>query len=352
MSEKNIFYGKTESQMVAGVAILLMIWHHLFSYPNWLIDTVNVNSALGKYVNYLVWLSARIGNICIYIFAFQSGYSMYQRPELYSTLRKRIHRISSFLLSYWIVCAFFWMIGWIFNETLPTPMNALLNLAGLEVGFYTDWINVTFAWYVFYYILLVLSFPLLNACFRTDNYVAITLAVIGFIFGLLLLSYSGVQGFWKPFPASIMGMLSSKYRLFEYISDKVNQYLPKNRIWFVCLCGVVLFRIIVLYILSHNCGPTFEVFSLVLEGAIAFAFIFVLISLIHNIWLSRILCFLGSISMFLWFFHSILFTGSRHLQKFVYFSSEPIVIFIVTLLIFIPISYAFSMLCQVIRKLL
>lgn len=61
------FYGKEESMCVAGVAILLMIWHHLFTYQNWLIEGVRVESLLGNNINFLVWLTARLGNICIFL---------------------------------------------------------------------------------------------------------------------------------------------------------------------------------------------------------------------------------------------------------------------------------------------
>lgn len=349
------YYGKTESQMVAGIAILLMIWHHLFSYPNWLIDGISVNSALGKYVNYIVWLTARIGNICIYIFAFQSGYSIYQRSDLYDTIRKRTARIFSFLFSYWIVCVFFWVIGWFFNENLPTPTAALLNMFGLEVGFYADWINVIFAWYVLYYILLIAAYPILNRCFRTKSIMVISLSTIGCLCIPLVLSHYGITGYWTPFAASLMGIFTSKYKLFEHLDNTLNKYSKKIWVCLLALCGVISVRVILLYIQSHfDYNSLFAVFASVCEGLIAFAFIYVLISFMNNIckpWISRILCFLGGISMFLWFLHSILFTGSRFLQPYVYFSSEPIVIFLTTLSVFVPIAIMFKLFNKGIRKL-
>lgn len=349
------YYGKAESQMIAGIAILLMIWHHLFSYPNWLIDGISVDSVLGKYVNYIVWLTARIGNICIYIFAFQSGYSIYQRSDLYDTARKRVARIFSFLFSYWLVCIFFWVIGWLFNEKLPTPSAAILNMFGLEVGFYTDWMNVCFAWYVLYYILLVAAYPILNRCFRAKSPLLVSLSAIGCLCVLLALSYYGVVGYWTPFAASLMGIFTSKYRLFEYLNNALNKYF--KRIWFCLLIlgAIILVRIMLLYISFHfYYNSLFAVFASVCEGLIAFALIFALISLMNNIckpWLSRILCFFGGISMFLWFLHSILFTGSRFLQPYIYFSGEPIVIFLTTLLVFVPIAIMFRLFTKSLRRL-
>lgn len=339
-------YGKTESQMIAGIAILLMIWHHLFSYPNWLIDGISVNSALGQYINYIVWLIARIGNICIYIFAFQTGYSIYERSDLYDTLRKRGTRISSFLFSYWLVCICFWLIGWLFNEKLPTPSIAILNMFGLEVGFYTDWINVCFAWYVLYYILLIAAYPILTRCFRTKRTLHICLSTIGCLCIPLVLSHYGIAEYWTPFAASLIGIFTSKYRLFEFLNNALNKYSGKAWFCLLILGSVILVRIILLYIQSllyHN--PLFAVLASVCEGLIAFAFIFAMISLMNSIckpWIFRIFCFLGEISIYLWFLHSILFTGSRFLQPYIYFTREPIVIFLTTLLVFVPIAIMFK----------
>lgn len=226
---------------------------------------------------------------------------------------------------------------------------------GLEVGFYTDWINVIFAWYVLYYILLIAAYPILNRCFRAKSIRLICLSTIGCLCILVVLSHYEIAGYWTPFAASLMGIFTSKYRLFEHLDNTLNKY-SKN-IWFclLTLCGVISVRVILLYIQSHlYYSSLFAVFASVCEGLIAFAFIYVLISFMNNIcrpWISRILCFLGGISMFLWFLHSILFTGSRFLQPFVYFSSEPIVIFLTTLLVFVPIAVMFRLFNKGLRKL-
>lgn len=52
----------------------------------------------------------------------------------------------------------------------------------------------------------------------------------------------------------------------------------------------------------------------------------------------------------LWFLHSILFTGSRFLQHYVYFAKDPILIYIITLLLFIPPSMIFNKLLKYLEK--
>lgn len=352
MGRSNSFYGKTESQIVAGIAILLMIWHHLFTYQNWLIDEVNVSSPLGRYANYLSWLIGWLGNICIYIFAFQSGYSLLACSHLYDTSKKRFSRIISFLISYWLICIFFWIFGLLFNEPLPSLKNALLNMIGIEVGFYSKWINVTFAWYVLYYVLLITISPVLNKCFQFKKPAIITLTLISCICFLIMLSFCGIKEYWEPFMSSIAGMLTAKYKLFEYINQK--RYLNKIWISMIMLIAILFIRSILLYtgtIYPNN--PLFLVTESMGEGIIAFMFVFFFLSFIKGInsqRLSYLFCFFGSISMPLWFLHSILFTGSRFLQHYVYFAKDPILIYIITLLLFIPPSMIFNKLLKYLGK--
>lgn len=350
------FYGKEESMCVAGVAILLMIWHHLFTYQNWLIEGVRVESLLGNNINFLVWLTAGLGNICIFLFAFQSGYAIYKRSDLYNTTKKRFSRIFSFLISYWMVCISFLIFAIVFNEDLPTLHNLLLNLIGIEVGFYSEWVNVTFAWYVLYYILLVLSFPLLNYCFKSNNPIKIGISLVGCICLILILSACGIPGYWKPFMASIAGILTAKYEIFDYLSNNAKKYFSKGWICVSTLAFVLLIRTILLYLGNLNKDQIFfSVIESIAEAGIAFAFIFSFISLIR--WLNNraifsSLCFIGGISMFLWFLHSILFTGSRFLQNYIYYPKEPVAIFILVLAIFIPISLVFNIAYKYIKRIL
>lgn len=340
------FYGKNEAQMIAGIATLLMVWHHLFTYSNWIIDGLHFESLLGKNIDGIVWLTARLGNICIYLFAFQSGYTIYKRRNLYDSFKKRLTRILTFLLSYWMVCISFWIFGSIFNEEMPTFQNALLNLFGIEVGFFSEWINVTFAWYVLYYVLLIMLVPLLYKCFDITNPWRICLSLTAFIGFILLLSFWGIKDYWCPFMASIAGILTAKYNLFVHMCKRTAKYFNNGWYCFILLLGVFSVRIGLLYFGKITNDEIFyPVIESIIEGCIALVFIFAFLSMmrcLNNKWLVLVLSFTGNISMFLWFLHSIIFTGSRFLQNYVYYPQEPIVVFFFTLVIFIPIAMGFK----------
>lgn len=154
------YFDKEMSVMLGGVAILLMMFHHLFAFPDRIPDPVAIDwgGSIGRIsASYL----ASFGKICVYIFAFISGYALWIKQDSFRTYRQCGRRLLKFLCIYWSVVVLFLLTGFLNNDTLPSPTNLLLNLFGLRLGPASGWINVTHAWYVSYYIIFILACPLI-----------------------------------------------------------------------------------------------------------------------------------------------------------------------------------------------
>ena len=102
------FYGKRESGVMAGIAILLMMVHHFFGFDGWLVDG-NSWIPLVSYHNIIERMMSGFGFICISIFAFSSGYVLYRKPEGFGYNVGLLRRGVKFLTGYWLCLAIFYV---------------------------------------------------------------------------------------------------------------------------------------------------------------------------------------------------------------------------------------------------
>lgn len=89
---------KEDTLAIKGIAILMMLWHHLFSYY-----------PLDAPFAYIIRTTAAMGNICVGLFLMVSAYGLtIQANNLHITktidyVRFIVKRIVKFLFSYWII---------------------------------------------------------------------------------------------------------------------------------------------------------------------------------------------------------------------------------------------------------
>lgn len=346
-SSKFIFYGKEESVLVAGVAIVLMYCLHLFYHTEWYLENVSAQSHIGQIGDYITKFFSSAGGICVEIFAFTSGYALWLNRSKQS-VKNRSKRLISFLIGYWIVFAAFLVIGFFNNDELPSLNDLSLNAFGIKVG-PSQWVNVPFAWYVCYYIEFVLLSPFILKLFSSGKkiYDLLALTAIVFLMGLIqmpvftkypTISYP-ITHIW-PILAGCIGLLVCKYGIFE----KIEPRLKKTNIYVImvsfilCIGAVSLLKKLFFYT-----GPEYY-FMLILGNAlIAMMLVALIVEFTKRIsiaYVRRFILFLGTLSMYLWFWHGIFFTGKNFGQIQLYFIKEPLLILLLSFVITIPLAFA------------
>lgn len=79
--QSSLKYGKTEAQMIAGVAIVMMLVHHFFGFAdyrldgNWVYEPIKIGGIS------LERIIASAGKLCVAIFAFSSGYAIWGESQ-------------------------------------------------------------------------------------------------------------------------------------------------------------------------------------------------------------------------------------------------------------------------------
>lgn len=168
---ENVFeIDKNQSKMLQGLAILLMVYHHLFGKH--VVSSFSLlNTVFNADVEYKIAVFCKI---CVAIYAFISGYGIYKSisQKEYKTNKDRfvsncsycIKHIFSFMKKYWICFAFFIIGSVIFDYPLNySPITFIGDFLGITHSYNAEW------WYVFQYVLMLCALPFVDLFFHKIN---------------------------------------------------------------------------------------------------------------------------------------------------------------------------------------
>lgn len=144
-----------KSNYLKGIAIILMLIHHLFAYPSRISPDITVYHMVNSVdIEMFVGL---FGKICVSMFLFLSGYGFSLKKEV--SFKYIWGKLKNLYISYWIVLFIFVPIGIIFfpgERYSLSPSLFLENLMGIKSTYNSEW------WFFKLYVLYVLSLPLLS----------------------------------------------------------------------------------------------------------------------------------------------------------------------------------------------
>lgn len=318
---------------------------HLFFHPEWYSEGVYIKSIFGEIGDLTTKFFSSAGGICVEIFAFTSGYALWLNRDRQS-IKIKCNRLIKFLVGYWLVYCIFLIIGYLNDDELPTFNNFLINAVGINVG-PKQWVNVPFAWYICYYVeFVLLSSWILKVFSKRNKWIdlATCIAVILLIelvqlpiFNMYLV-LRPLTYIW-PLLASSIGLLANKYQVL----DKLGVYLTnKNLLFLLCLDLLLIGSVSIVKKGAFYIGDDFYPIKVTMNAIIAMWFIAVSVSIIRKIsvsWIMRLLTLLGTMSMYLWYWHGVFFMGNNIWQPMLYFTKEPLLILLFCFVITIPLSY-------------
>jgi len=308
-----------------GIALMLILWHHLFyQHPEYGI---------------IVFATAKLAKVCVAMFVVLSGYGLSESVKnkninLFAFYKKRLTKL---YLNYWIIAAIFIPIGIIFmDRSLVTVfgnheyLKLAIQMIGLhmftEVGY---GYNATW-WFMSLIVALYLLFPFIYKIMQKYPYYFLALA---FSIMFLSLPYVSLLKPWiLPFT---LGIYLSNTNGFSVIIEKLKKL---GYIRFV-----VLIALIFLVAIQRSYG-------FILHGIrIDWFFGILIILLITEIIilsqkLQIIFSFIGIHSFNIFLFHTFIYY--YYWKDFIYSFNNPIIMFLVLLLV----SIIVSMIIELIKK--
>lgn len=296
MYDKSI--SKRMSLSIKGVAIMLMVIHHLYAFPNRIIDQtyISIFEVNNMPIEYYLGLFSKI---CVSIFLFLSGYGMYItyfNKKINSASIKK--RVQSFYLKYWFIFIIFITLGIIIGKVSANSKELFLNFLGISSSLNGEW------WFIKVYLVLIIIYPLINGFLKKRSRIVMLSSLMVYILSLILTKFSilinseiisAVALIFSQQIYFILGVLVAK----EAIFDKIKLFFSKknldNRfVYFIILFGSVL----IYFYLSNNSIMNYFSYIIVMP-------IF-MISLVNLIKDNKLLNLIGTNSTNIWLTHSFL----------------------------------------------
>jgi hypothetical protein len=337
--------------IIKGIAISLMIFHHLFGFPSWIVGS---NKYIGLGISGISFDSklAEFGRICIDIFAFITGYGYYFVEKKGHEYKNGLKSITKLYLNYWIILF-----------VIFVPLNILSGNFNTDIYKWVITIfainsngMIPFAWYINFYALALITLPLIKRMIGKNIFNSLVVATLPFYSFRVLLFFSPsafkdnifmqiVDQYMFYMPTILLGYCFSKFKIFDYIYKFQNK-LKLNNTWFNISLVVALFicRDNLTVLLGLNMDIFYVPLYVYLQTNI--------LQSVNILKLNIILSLLGRNSLNLWLLHAIFFFGTSKLQNLIYFPRISILIFTWTILILLPISKLIQLIMDTIINLI
>lgn len=301
---RELRFTKEHTQIAKGIAILLMLAHHLFAFPDRIhvdLGYISILSIRGHNIEYLIGI---FGKLCVSMYLFLSGYGIYiiiQNKGIF-TFKESFKRVKSIYINYWIVFTIFIPIGFIFFNKNFNIIEFMSNFIGISSSYNGEW------WFFRLYIELILLLPILKFIVNENLFKSLVNVV-----GLLLLSkilnkalnilpynidqitntiiYRDIIILLNWQAVFLGGYICAKFDIYSKVIKQFIKMKIDNKLIYILLCILV--------------GVIRQIRSSILIDAIlAPIFIFAVVNILYNSIFHKMFVLLGKHSTNMWLTHS------------------------------------------------
>lgn len=335
----NPYFSKKTTNVLKGIALILMFCNHFFTYPDWW-----VNEDLFPWWKRNFYLFSEPFMTCVAIFAFITGYLFFfgdKKNYLYS-----FKKIGLLYLSYWIVYLMLIILAVCTKTHYYSSSEIIWELLGFNRQ------TMLFCWYILFYAATMLILPLSASIPTKKWYIDLFLATI--IAPFIFRKIGNIVYYFRPnlyfseiisylekwYPVILSGMICAKYNVFENVLDPLF-----SRIKTPYLKGIISIPICTFFVLCKRPFPYIDVsmgkipfinaeihFGIIMDFFYAPIVVYCLIQIITTLNLSNatnILEIVGKYSMYSWFISCIFFNVSKEVfQKFLYWPKNSFLVLI------------------------
>ena len=333
---------KSDTKALQGIAILMMLFLHLFDrhdfegifYPSLFIKGIPVTYFL-----------AQLSDCCVMLYAFCSGYGHYANMENRNTYKKRLNKLFLFFVNYWIAITLFVIIG-IALKSDYIPGN-IIDIIGNYTGLYESY-NTSY-WYVTVYALLVIISPFILKCIKKNTVLVFVITGILYCIGYAF----RYEIFLANESADFVITKAGKFlmTLFEYSVGAIcskEMYITKIAVMFdkigrkhsICFLSCIL--IVITYV--HGLILQNMIFAPINGIILIIAYKYIIsFDAIKNI-----LLYFGTHSTNIWFAHFYFCTDM--FDKIVYYAKYPLLIYAFLIVLSLICSYIIDIIYEPIKK--
>ncbi len=344
---ENSDFSVADTTFAKGLAILFLLFHHLF----YLKPSLGLMLSTGKTLEFYI---ANVMKVCVAMFLLLSGYGIYESTKnkainYFSFMKKNLVKI---FMNYWFIWFLFVPFGFfIIGPNFLTKMyyiniskNLLINLFGLQELLMTPSI-ISAWWFISLIVAFYAVFPILRFLISYSHISAVSTLIISFVMSIhynsLGLSFFNTSFLSMWLFSFVFGIFIAKYNLFSKLRADLNNNISSKVIKFILymllLSGLIYQRMY---------GTTIN--GMLIDGILAFVIIMIGYEFISKIsFIKKVGINLGIHSFNIFLFHSFIYL--RYFKKFTYSFNNPIVIFLVLLSICVVLSILIERLKKLIK---
>lgn len=305
-------FTREDTKVIKGIAIVLMLFHHLFFFPERIAEEIAYLGWIEVGGAWLAFLIGRFGKFCVALFLFLGGYGIHCASEKYaedhSALSDMIYkRILNLYLEYWKVFAVFvpvCILAGTSNVVLDIQ-SLIWNITALDITYCGEW------WFFRPYAALLFTYPVVQKALRGKDRLQFDLLCVLFLnlfVGYVLpcvyeyrwAAKLSESLFWDIFsemlscaPAFYMGCVAAKYDLLA----KIRKTLSGSFLRYGAACAVMA----AIFCLYYDVFTLYDyIFAPIFTGA-AIA----VLSLPAFRWLYKLLEKIGQEGTVIWLVHSL-----------------------------------------------
>lgn len=344
---------KKDSLALKGVAILIMLFHHLYCsvdrFENFTIDFAPFSQSTVVSVSLFF-------KICVSIFAFITGYGLLKSIANIdfnnkSVFKWNVTRLIKTMSGFWLIYILSFVVSMIIDRRPLTVyfdgsrikgvLYVLLDFLGLANLFDTPTLNSTW-WYMSAAIVFILIIPIIYLVTRKIGYLPVVLLIVA-LPRLMNVDYPGGVNAYSFILPVIFGMIFAEYNLFEKMSD----IMPKNKALSYITSFLVFGIMCVLCYLLFRVYPQYKGWEFNYGVVPVIVICFVRYCIICIPVIKQILQFFGKHSMTIFLTHT--FIRGIYLTEFVYSFKNFMLIYVILLAMSTVLAVVIDLFISLIR---
>lgn len=335
-------FTKTHTQITKGIAILLMLWHHLFyDSPEYYEKFISLKKIRGIPLESLIASGCKV---CVAVFLFLSGYGLYRSyvkapvSSLKGKLKFAFNHLCAVLTDYWFIFIIFVPAGFLFDR------NPLLIYRHSFRYFLDDFFGMSFFWYgwgaptmndTWWFMSIILIYylicPFLISLLKKYPEVTLVLAALVSLFSP---GFHDLNRWLFPF---VLGIWFARRDIFEKAAKAQKRLLPAA----VCCLLIIIAGAVRLSFARETFVYTFDGFY----AALIALFDFICFS--GNDPAGKFLSVMGNYSGMIFMFHTFIF--EYYFPDFIYSPKYAPLIFLLLTVICLLTAFCLDTFKKLIR---
>ena len=341
------YFNKEITNIIKGIALIMMFIHHFFTFPPWWGDVIDY-----PLIRELSSYFFEPFKMCVPIFCFLTGYTYFYSSK--KNLKYSLKKITDVGISYWVVFSVFLVIAVLCGYKYSAS-GLVKELFALQCP------TMVFCWYVAFYWVSMLLIPLMARIMsKTKNiHTDILLSALIVPYAIRAIRYflpentianDLLSNLICYFPTVLIGFVFAKYGLFEKLDNFVNKTFS-GRISRMAVFVLLFFaspmgrwypRSFFIYFeevpFFHKPLP----FLINLDIVFTPFFIFAAVNLckvIKAVFIKKALSKIGKYSLLMWFVSCIFFNNSKQVfRPILYFPRNPVLVLLWGLIMCMAVS--------------